>query len=244
MVKFITKTIYQLILIFTGIFGILMFIKWEGNVKSPVFQVSLLLKNKVFAFSNLAALINYSATFAIAFLLSLYLQYIKGFNPQKAGIILVAQPFMQSLFSPLAGKLSDKFEPRIIASIGMGLTVTGLIPLIFLNTTTSVPFIVADLLLLGFGFALFSSPNTNAIMSAVNKRYYGIGAATLSTMRLIGMTFSMGITMLIFSLFLGKLGIVPEYYPLFLRSIKTIFIICAFLCLGGTFASLVRGKLH
>ncbi len=232
------------LLIFSGIIGILMFIKWEGKVQSPVFEINILRTNKVFAFSNLAALINYSATFAIAFLLSLYLQYIKGFNPQKAGIILVAQPLMQSLFSPLAGRLSDKFEPRIVASIGMGLTVAGLIPLIFLNTTTSVLFIVADLFLLGFGFALFSSPNTNAIMSSVSKKFYGIASGTLSTMRLIGMTFSMGITMLIFALFLGKLGIVPEHYPLFLRSTKIIFIICAFLCLGGTFASLVRGKLH
>jgi EmrB/QacA subfamily drug resistance transporter len=227
-----------------GFIGILAFIKWEEKAQSPVFEINLLRTNKVFAFSNLAALINYSATFAVAFLLSLYFQYIKGFNPQIAGIILIAQPFMQSIFSPFAGKLSDKFEPRIVASIGMGLTVPCLILFAFLDNATSLIIIVANLMLLGFGFALFSSPNTNAIMSSVSKKYYGIASGSLGTMRLIGMTFSMGITMFIFALHLGNLEIVPEYYPLFLRSVKTMFIIFASLCIGGTFASLVRGKLH
>jgi EmrB/QacA subfamily drug resistance transporter len=227
-----------------GFIGMLAFIKWEEKAQSPVFEINILRTNTVFAFSNLAALINYSATFAVAFLLSLYLQYIKGFNPQNAGIILVAQPFMQSIFSPFAGKLSDKFEPRIVASIGMGLTVPGLILFAFLDNATSLILIVANLMLLGFGFALFSAPNTNAIMSSVSKKFYGIASGTLGTMRLTGMTFSMGITMFIFALHLGKLEIVPEYYPLFLRSVKTIFIIFASLCIGGTFASLVRGKLH
>lgn len=227
-----------------GFIGMLAFIKWEEKAQSPVFEINILRTNTVFAFSNLAALINYSATYAVAFLLSLYLQYIKGFNPQNAGIILVAQPFMQSIFSPFAGKLSDKFEPRIVASIGMGLTVPGLILFAFLDNATSLILIVANLMLLGFGFALFSAPNTNAIMSSVSKKFYGIASGTLGTMRLTGMTFSMGITMFIFALHLGKLEIVPEYYPLFLRSVKTIFIIFASLCIGGTFASLVRGKLH
>jgi MFS family permease len=230
--------------ILIGIAGILIFIWWERKVISPVLRMDLFRNNPVFAFSNLAALINYSATFAITFLLSLYLQYIKGLNPQNAGLILVAMPAVQALFSPLAGRLSDKIEPRIIASSGMGVTAIGLGFLTLLNQNTTVVFLLVDLIVLGFGFALFSSPNTNAVMSSVDRKYYGVASATLATMRQVGMTFSMGIAMLIFALFIGRVEITTEYYPSFLAGMKMAFVIFAALCFGGIFASLARGKLR
>ena len=230
--------------ILVGILGILIFIWWETKIASPVLHIGLFRNNTVFAFSNLAALINYSATFAVAFLLSLYLQYIKGLGPQNAGLILVSMPAVQALFSPLAGRLSDRIEPRIIASVGMGLTTIGLGLLTFLEQDTAIEFIVVSLIILGFGFALFSSPNTNAIMSSVDKRYYGVASATLATMRQIGMTLSMGIAMLIFALFIGRVEITAEYYPPFLASTKMAFMIFTALCFGGIFASLARGKLR
>jgi len=231
-------------LIVVGAVGVVAFVKWETKVKSPVLNIGLFRNNTVFALSNLAALINYSATFAVAFLLSLYLQYIKGLTPQNAGLILVAAPVVQAIFSPLAGRLSDRIEPRIVASVGMGLTVIGLVLLTFLGEKTSLGFIVASLVVLGFGFALFSSPNTNAVMSSVEKRFYGVASGTLATMRQIGMTFSMGMAMLLFALYIGRVQITPEYYSLFLRSVNVAFVIFAALCFAGTFASLARGKIR
>jgi EmrB/QacA subfamily drug resistance transporter len=231
-------------LILVGIATLLAFVWWEMRVVHPVLNMNLFKHSMVFAFSNLAALINYSATFAIGFLLSLYLQYIKGLSPQRAGLILVAQPVMQAVFSPYAGRLSDRIESRTLASTGMGLTVVGLSLLSLLNANTPTKFIIAALMLLGFGFALFSSPNTNAVMSSVEKQFYGIASATLAAMRLIGQTFSIGIAMLIFTLYIGKVQITPEYHAPFLISVKTAFLIFAFLCFGGIFASLARGKVR
>jgi len=230
--------------IIIGILGILIFIRWETRVASPVLNIKLFKNNPVFAFSNLAALINYSATFAVAFLLSLYLQYTKGLSPQTAGLILLSMPAMQAIFSPLAGRLSDRIEPRIIASVGMGLTTVGLVLLTFLNQNTGIEFIIASLIILGFGFALFSSPNTNAVMSSVKNRFYGVASATLATMRTIGMMLSMGIAMLLFAIFIGRVEITPEYYPAFVSSLKIAFAIFAILCFGGIFASLARGKIR
>ncbi len=207
-------------------------------------NVNLFRSNTVFSFSNIAALVNYAATFAVAFLLSLYLQYIKGFNPQSAGLILVSQPVIQAVFSPLAGRLSDRIEPRVVASAGMALTVVGLFFFTFINEKSTLEFIIATLLLLGFSFALFSSPNANAIMSSVKKRFYGVASATLGTMRLIGQMLSMGIAMLVFAVYIGEAQITPEYYPLFLSSVRTAFTIFASLCFIGIFASLARGKLR
>jgi len=229
-------------LIIAGTAGILAFVRWETKVKSPLLDIKLFKKNRVFAFSNLAALINYSATFAVGFLLSLYLQSVKGLNPQNAGLILLAMPAIQAIFSPVAGRLSDRIEPRILASGGMALTAAGLSLFIFISAETTLSFIIASLILLGFGFALFSSPNTNAVMSSVDQGVYGVASATLATMRQVGMMLSMGITMSLFAIYIGRVEITPEYYSLFLESIKVAFIIFTALCTGGIFASLARGK--
>ena len=231
-------------LIIGGIIGLSAFVRWEMRTRSPVIDVNLFRNSKAFTLSNLAALINYSATFAITFLISLYLQYVKGFNPGSAGLILVAMPAMQAIFSPLAGRLSDRIEPRLIASAGMVLTTVGLVLFIFLNEETSLKLIIGNLILIGFGFALFVSPNTNAVMSSAPKTAYGVASAVLATMRQVGMVLSMGIAMLMFTLYIGRVQITPEYYPFFQQSMKTAFIIFAALCFGGIFASLARGKVR
>lgn len=231
-------------MVLAGFAGLVIFTKWEEKVKYPVLNVSLFKMNKVFAFSNLAALINYSATFAVTFLISLYLQYIKELTPQQAGTILIAQPLVMTIFSPIAGRLSDRIEPRIVSSIGMTITVIGLSLLMFLDSHTSTIYIISGLMVLGMGFGLFSSPNTNAVMSSVERRFYGVAAGTLGTMRMTGMMLSMGIATLIFSLIMGRVQITPEYHPVFLESVRIAFGIFALLCFGGVFASMARGKMH
>jgi len=229
-------------LIIMGAAGIFAFVKRELGAESPLLDINLFRKNRVFAFSNLALLLNYSAAYAVTFLISLYLQYIKGLSPPSAGLILVAMPAVQASFSPVAGRLSDRIEPRILASAGMGLITAGLALFIFLGENTSLGFIIASLILIGLGFGFFTSPNTNAIMSSVKQRFYGVASATLATMRQVGMSFSMGITMLLFAIYIGRVEITPEHYPMFLSSTKIAFIIFTALCSAGIFASLARGK--
>jgi EmrB/QacA subfamily drug resistance transporter len=231
-------------LILTGVVALAAFAKWEIKTASPVFQMRFFTTNRVFTYSSLAALINYSATFAITFLLSLYLQHVKGLSPQNAGLLLVAQPIVMAAFSPLAGWLSDRIEPRIVASIGMALTTLALILFTRLDQNASLAFIVARLALLGFGLALFSSPNTNAIMGSVEKKFYGIASGTVGTMRLLGMVISMAIATLVFALLIGRVPLSAKVHPAFLQSLKVAFWIFSVLCFGGIFASLVRGRLH
>jgi len=227
-----------------GLIGIVFFIYFEKRVIHPIVDIALFRHNTVFAFSNLAALINYAATFAVGFLMSLYLQNVKALSPQTAGLVLVAQPFVQAVFSPLTGRLSDKHEPRTLASLGMIGTLLGLVMLAFLGTATPLWYIVICLIILGFGFALFSSPNTNAIMSSVERPVYGVASATLSTMRQMGMMFSMGTVMMAISLLMGKADIGPDNTGQFLLSMRISFILFAVLSFGGIFASLARGKMN
>jgi len=231
-------------LVLIGLAGLAGFARWELSIRHPVFDVRLFRNNRVFSFSCLAALIHYSATFGVTFLMSLYLQYIKLLTPQSAGIVLVSQPLMMALVSPFAGRFSDRIEPRIIASLGMAIMTVGLILLTRLSPHTPLALIIPCLLLLGFGYALFSSPNMNAIMSAVERRHYGIASGSVATMRVLGQMFSMGIVTLIFALFIGRVQIGPESYPAFIRSADTAFTIFTVLCGGGIFLSLSRGKLR
>ena len=229
-------------LVVAGLIGLAAFVRWELRARSPVFDVAAFVRNSVFAFSNAAALINYSATAAVSFLLSLYLQYAKDLTAQQAGLVLVAQPVVMALFSPVAGRLSDRLEAGKLASAGMALTVAGLVVFCFLREGSSLWHVISGLVVLGFGFALFSSPNINAVMSSVDRTQYGIASSTLATMRLIGQMLSMGIVMLLMTLTIGPVQITVETRPQVLKCITTAFGVFAVLCVVGVFASVVRGK--
>ncbi len=229
-------------LIAAGVAGILAFIRREAGTRYPLINTHLFRTNRVFALSNLALLLNYSAAFAVSFLMSLYLQYIKGLSPQQAGLFLVAMPAVQAIFSPVAGRLSDRIEPRILVSIGIGLITTGLALFTTLGENTGWGFIIGTLATIGLGFGFFTSPNTNAIMSSVRERFYGVASATLATMRQVGMMFSLGIAMMILSLYVGRVEITPTYHPLFLTSLKTAFTIFAAIGGAAIWVSLARGR--
>ena len=231
-------------LILAGAIALMAFVRVELRTPQPVFDVRLFSGNKLFVFSCLAALINYAATFAVTFLISLFLQYIKGLPPQEAGTILVAQPVVMAFLSPLAGRLSDRIEPRLISSAGMTLTVLGLLLFALVGTDTSEYYIIATLMVLGLGFALFSSPNMSAIMGAVDKKFFGIASGTVAAMRLLGQMTSMATAMVVFAVFIGREQITPNNYDLFLKSVKICFSIFAMLCSFGIFFSFSRGALR
>lgn len=234
----------SILLVVLALLGLTVFVFWEFRVANPIIEVGLLTKNVVFARSNLAALINYSATFAVTFLLSLYLQYIRGLDPAHAGLILLTQAVVMASLSPVAGLLSDRLEPRIVASVGMGLSVLGLVWFCFIREQTSLVAIVAALVVLGAGFGLFSSPNTNAVMSSVGPKDYGVASATLGTMRLVGQMLSMGVAAAVLAGFVGHASITPELHQRFLAGLRVAFLISAVLCGVGVWASLSRGNVR
>ncbi len=225
-----------------GLVLLLIFIKFEGKFASPLINLSLFRENRVFAFSSLATLIHYSAASSVGFLMSLYLQYIKGFDPAKAGLILMAQPLVMVIFASSAGRLSDRVMPGKVASVGMALTMTGLFLFSFLSMYTPLWKIVCCLFIIGGGFALFSSPNSNAVMGSVERKYYGIAAGIISTMRQTGQTIGIAIGTMMLTAFMGKMQITPEVFRHFMTALKYAFIVSTTLCFFGILASLVRAR--
>ncbi|MBI4915139.1 MAG: MFS transporter [Acidobacteria bacterium] len=226
-----------------GLVGLAGFGARQLRAAEPLLDLRLF-ASPVFAFSNLAALLNYSATFAVTFLLSLYLQVVRGLEAQVAGVVLLAQPIMMALLSPVAGRLSDRVEPRRVSSLGMALTAAALALFAFLGEATPLAVVVGELVLIGVGFALFSSPNSNAVMGAVERRDYGVATATLGTMRLVGQALSMATVALIFAVFLGNAPVTVEAAPGLLAANRVAFALFAGLCAVGVFASLARGRIH
>jgi len=220
------------------------FALWELRNRWPVLEVRLF-KNVTFALSNLAALINYAATYAVSYALSLYLQHVKGLSPHYAGVVLTAQPAAQALVSPFAGYVADRVEPRVVASMGMTLTAVGLWSLSGVGLETSVETIIASLIFVGIGLGLFVSPNTKAIMNSVSSRFYGVASAMTATMRNMGQAMSMAIITLLMASFLGTgARIEPSVYPTFVDCLKTAFQVFSGMCVAGVAASLARGRLE
>lgn len=225
-----------------GTAGLIHFLILESRTEFPVLNVKLLRSNRVFAFSNLAAMLNYSATFGVTFFLSLYLQYVKGLNPREAGTILIIQPIVQATFSPLCGRLADRFSAATVATIGMGLCATGLAMAASITASTPMTLIMVILTTLGLGFALFSSPNISVIMGSVPARYLGVASGLNSTMRTLGMMGSMTIITIIFSIFMADQPVTPQTQPQFLASMHTALLTFSALCLLGIFFSIARIK--
>ncbi|OPY27913.1 MAG: Major Facilitator Superfamily protein [Methanocella sp. PtaU1.Bin125] len=178
-------------------------------------------------------------------MLSLYLQKIYGLDALTAGIIMIVQTLLMAALSPVTGKLSDRFEPRILASAGMATCAIGLVLFAMISPGTPLWLVVAGLMFLGVGVALFVSPNTNAIMSSVEKRDYAVASSMVSTMRMIGGILGLGITNLIFTYFMGHTEIpATGPYDLLMKSIQVAFAVMAVLCIIGLGLSLARGNLR
>jgi EmrB/QacA subfamily drug resistance transporter len=230
------------IILFSGVLLLVLF--WLIEIKStnPFINLKLYTKNRMFAYSNLAALINYSATAAIVFFLSLYLQKIKALSPQSAGLILMVQPLVMTVFSPITGHLSDKIQPRFLATAGMAICSIGLAVLAFLGAFTPIWVVVLTLIWLGFGFALFSSPNMNIIMGSVQRNQYGQASGSASFMRILGQMFSMTLVTFLFASSFNHLPVDEIPNELFIDTMQVGFLVFTAIGVSGIYFSVVRGN--
>lgn len=226
------------VLTIIGIILLIVFGAYELKQRSPVFNMNLF-KNRKFTSSNIAALCSYLAIMAVVTIINYHLQYVRGFNAQISGLILIITPILMAIIAPNAGKLSDKVHPQKLAAIGMGIASIALIILTFLNANTPIYFLILAMVLQGIGMGLFSSPNMNAIMSSVPPKDAPTASASQATMRTIGQTLSLGLLTLIFALVMGNLELAPQYADMIVHSSQIICGICTLACIIGIFASLV-----
>jgi MFS family permease len=230
-------------LVVAGVAGMVLFVWWEGRARSPVIEVGLFRHNRVFAMSNLSQLIAYAGVWALSFLMSLYLQFIKGLNPETAGFVMMAGVAVQAALTPFAGRLSDRIQPRWVASSGMGVCAVGLLFFSFLHAATPYWYIITILCLLGVGYALFAPANMSSIMGSVERRNLGVASASVGTMRVVGQSISIGVATMVMAVIVGRHDIMPADYPHLLTAVRITFGILTAMCVIGIATSMARGDM-
>lgn len=225
-----------------GISGLALFLRLEAHTAYPVLNLSLLRDNRIFALSSLAALFNYAATFGVTFFMSLYLQEVKNMDARQAGGLLIIQPIVQTLLSPLCGRLADRYPAARVATAGMTLCAVGLAITATFHASTSITMITTALAVLGTGFALFSSPNVSVLMGSVAPRYLGVASGLNSTMRTMGMMTSMTIVTITFSIFMAGQPVAAATLPAFLHSMRSALLVFCALCVVGIACSAARAR--
>ncbi|MDR3062690.1 MAG: MFS transporter [Methanobrevibacter sp.] len=237
------NTLSGAVLTVIGIAILLAFAAYELKQKTPVFEVKLF-KNTKFTSATLAALISYLATFVVTYIITYHLQYIKGMDPQSSGIVLVVTSGLMEIIAPFSGKLSDKIDPQKLAALGMGFVAVSLAILMFLDANTPLWLILIAMAIEGIGIGLFTTPNTNSIMSSIPRKFTSIASATVATARVVGQTLSLGMLTIIFAFIMGSVQILPETYPQLITSSQIAFIISTMLCIVAIILSFVgiRGK--
>lgn len=231
-------------LVAAGLVLAVLFVLYELKRKAPILHIRLFFENKRFARSSYAALLNYAAGYSVTYMVSMYLQSVGALSAMQAGLVMLFQPLVQVIATPIAGKLADRFDPKYLVTVGMVLTVIGLITLVALGFfgTNFVTYIAAAQFIIGLGAALFSAPNTTAIMSSIPPNEYSTASGIVSVMRQLGMLFSMSICMASISLIVGGTEMLgPSMHAEFILAMQIAMLISAGLAAAGMFFSWFRG---
>jgi len=234
---------YGVAMLAGGLFFLLCFVFWEGRAKAPLLSLALFSGNPAFSLGSAAQFISYAAIYGITFLLSLYLQVAQGMTASEAGLVLMAQPVMQVIFSVISGKWCERWSPHVVATVGMGVATVGLGAAVFLGALPSLWFTALILALCGAGSAMFATANMAVIMGAVTRENYGVASAVVAAMRTTGMTVSLVFISGVFAVVIGPVALTHDNADVFLAAMNVAFIaLTVFSALGVLLSA--KGRLE
>jgi EmrB/QacA subfamily drug resistance transporter len=192
-----------ILLLVAGLVLAAIFILHESRIDQPILNLALF-KNHIFANSNFAASLFYTAEFMMVFLSPYYLQQQHLLTPSVAGMMMFPMALMMLVFAPIAGTLSDKFDSRLISSIGMAILAAAILGFGGFQANTPIALLIVMFAFVGIGAGLFNTPNNSAVMGSVSTAHRGIAGATLGTMRTIGMVLGEAISATLLSANLSR----------------------------------------
>lgn len=227
------------------------FIYVEKKKENPLIQLQIF-KNKLFSLSIFCGFITFVAIFCNNIILPFYLQNVRVFSPQQAGLILMIYPSILAVVAPVSGHLSDKMGSEILTFIGLAFISAGLLLMSTLNENSALLSMLIFIGIMSFGMGLFQSPNNSLIMSTVEKDKLGIAGSINALVRNLGMVSGIALaTTLLYSSMSSKIGYrVTDYVTgrndAFIYGMKTVYIAASVICIVGTvltFLRLTRRKL-
>ncbi|WP_296890391.1 MFS transporter [uncultured Methanobrevibacter sp.] len=212
----------------------LLFFRYEKKHPNPIYNLKLL-RNVKYVIGNYAAMITYFTTTIAITALTFYLQYILDFEEYIIGLILIISPIIMIGISGLAGRLSNKIDPRIISGIAMSFICISMVMFFFIDF---LPFniILVACALQGIGNGLFSAPNNKYVLTLVDEKDLPDASSLLSTSKEFGKILSGGIYTLILSIYIGNQALGPEHLDhMLLISTNLMMFINAILAFSATF---------
>jgi predicted MFS family arabinose efflux permease len=206
-------------------FTLPLFVLQERQHEAPLLDHKLF-ENRLFAFATVALVLSFLAVFAQAFLLPVYFEQLRGFSPQRTGLLLTAFPVVIAVVAPISGRMADRFGTRWLAAIGMMILAIGLLQLSRLDPSSSTWGVVWPQTVAALGMALFQSPNNSAIMGAAPRDRQGVAAGMLATGRTMGQSLSVAVAGAV----LGA------------ADMRAAFLVCAAIAAVAVPVALMRGK--
>ena len=230
-----------------GISLMIIFIFLESRTEHPLLDLKLLTKNRLFTFSVSTSFLNYASTYGIGLCMSLYLRLGLGYSPSFAGLLLLAQPIVMVVASPIGGYISDHVDARYQVSAALAVMCASIISLSTLNLTSTPTGIVVRLAFLGLGIGFFSSANMNAVIGTVTRFQYGVASGIQSTMRNSGQAVSLALVTAILTATLhenaaSSTALVSVPPNVIVEGVRITLIILAIINALGILTSISRGR--
>lgn len=235
------NTITGIISLVLGSLGVIFFIWLQTKVKDPLIHPEVLF-DRVYVINNLTSLVNYGPGIFTIFLLTLYLQNLRGLSPEQTGLLLCVQSIFIAIFSLFVGRLLDHIRARYIAAIGMALTAIGLTIFLFLEQNTAFEVIVLALAIIGSGYGLSAASSTQISVDYIDNKFYGVSTATLNTMRVVGQMMGMAVTLAVLNILIGQVHLNSSNFALFIQGCKIPFLIFATLCYVSIYGYFIMKK--
>jgi DHA2 family multidrug resistance protein-like MFS transporter len=159
-----------------------------------------LFSRPLFALSAATAICSFAVQGLSFVALPFYFQDVLGRSQVETGLFMTPWPLVVAIMAPIGGRLSDRFSAGILGGLGLLLLGLGMALLAMLPPNPSVADIVWRMMLCGFGFGFFQTPNMKAIMSSAPPHRSGSASGIVATARLIGQTTGAALAALCFSL--------------------------------------------
>lgn len=200
--------------------GLILFGLVECRMKSPVVDVRFIAAHPPLILGLFAAFVNFGATNGSLYYFMFYLQQLRFLSPFEAGAFVALQSVAQSLLSPLAGRMTDRFGPDPVAAGGLGFCGAGILMSTQLNMETPLLYVALCQCVIGVGLALFAGPNTLSIVRSVDRARTAEASGLANTLRTMGMLCGLIIVSATMTRFLGSQGVSPAVADRFLEGLR------------------------
>ena len=226
---------------FVSLLSLALFAKFESKKETALIGFDIF-KNRQFTSSIAAMLAAFSAASGIMLLIPFYLERVKHLEPKQVALYLMIIPITMFIFSPLAGKLSDKIGFRILSTLGILILSAGLYIMSRIGINSSTTLVATGLAVIGSGFGVFSTPNSSALMGSVTKGQRAVTSGILSTTRNMGIAMGVAISTALFAYFNQKYSGLGGESDVFVASFHNVIVISIVLSLLAVPFCLIRGN--